>query len=975
MGKKILSLVCALCLVASMFTIGIFAASAEETGETPTETVTPVLNDWSKWEKKSSGSILKTDDISALAVITGNWSNGEFAYKDKVNLGDKWDLTYSIIFEKWLEAKTNFALNIGDLSIQLVKDTNKPNGNLNIVVKKGDAELYKGTDSVNLYVRDENETDAKLDADLIKKVGEAVSAAYKNDRFETLADRLTTISVKFDKGKLEIYDDGELYCEAINVENYDFSAANVSFKLDPQNNYMGVAAYDISANTYTTPGNKEDEREGVILTDWSKWNGTTAAWWTGEKAAWGKTTADKEGYDLFYVKADTADASKLTTFNYGEAVKLGNDFDYSFSMILPTGDNWRYDNTWEYKVTIGSLVLDIKGVGDTNGVFKLNATYKDKTVITGEEALTIEDDANMIKKVQEVTKAAGSHGPDSYCRGPMRIRVSFKDGDLKIYSGDKLYASATLSDYDFSAAKLVFQPIMNADNSHTALYDVVAKTYATPDPGKPDPEKPTEKGVKLEAKTDLVLDTDTFEGNTDDIKEANGKKYFFREDIRTTTINTKTAYDLGTGFEVTAKLAYLNWAKENNIGEHASIFFNEPGKGLELRIYSYCSNKKNGDGSYHNADDCNKNNDGHHVAGMEYKYDIAVCVDGVAVANYTTSSPNGTYTLRYLEGKVSVLFNGAPLKLTLASDKTEAKKVSVDGLDFSNTKIGLLMTGNWCREADSRSWYDISVAPASVEDDKGVKLDSKVQLPFNENTFNGAINGFKEGGYFYSTVNLINVDTITRYDLGTKFALEANLVFANPFPNYYGEHASMYVGTMGEGLELRVYVYCGADHNVDECNKNTDGHHSILKVGTYDVCLYYNGKLIGNCEGDCNEAPNGTYTLKYNEGKVSVDLNGETLNIKTPGGATAKTVDIADADFSNTTVGLAIMGNWHTDPTKRNWNTFSIAPLSGNGSIINNGGISGKTGDTRNIALAIAIMLGSASAAGLILLNKKQLAK
>ena len=582
-----------------------------------------------------------------------------------------------------------------------------------------------------------------------------------------------------------------------------------------------------------------------------------------------------------------------------------------------------------------------------------------------------------MKKIQDGLTSLGkgvASGIGNYGGRPYNISVKFDNGKLTVIDNnntkDSTYATVDIAGYSFKGAEASIVPFTGADNSNIAVTDISANVYTTPNP-----EKPTEKGVKLEAKTDLVLDTDTFEGNTDDIQEVNGKKYFYRQDINTTTINTKTAYDLGTGFEVTAKLAFVNWAKENDTGEHASIFFNEPGKGLELRIYSYCSNKKNKDGSYHSADDCNKKNDGHHVAGMEYKYDIAVCVDGVAVANYTSSSPNGTYTLRYLDGKVSVLFNGAALKLTLASDKTEAKTVSVDGLDFSNTKIGLLMMGNWCRDADSRSWYDISVAPTDGEDEKGVKLDSKVQLPFNEDTFTGAINGFKEGGYFYSTVNLINVDTLTRYDLGTKFALEANLVFANGYPNYYGEHASMYVGTMGEGLELRVYAYCAADHNEDECNVKTDGHHSLLKVGTYDVCLYYKGQLIGNLEGDCNEAPNGTYTLKYNEGKVSVDLNGETLNIKTPGGGTAKTVDIADADFSNTTVGLAIMGNWHADPAKRNWNTFSIAPLSGNGSVINSGSNGAKTGDTRNIALAIAIMLGSASAAGLILLNKKQLAK
>ena len=727
-------------------------------------------------------------------------------------------------------------------------------------------------------------------------------------------------------------------------------------------------------------GETPTETVTPVLNDWSKWKVSTKRAYQSP-AHFGVLNETDNGINAFYIKCGNSDAT--TKLVYGDKIDFGNKFDYNFKLLLrdywPKSD-WHVGDTPSLIVPafkIGDLELKFVGIDEEAKTFGCHISYKGKELFDGSKELVFVKDEALVKKIQDGLTSLGkgvASGIGNYGGRPYNISVKFDNGKLTVIDNnntkDSTYATVDIAGYSFKGAEASIVPFTGADNSNIAVTDISANVYTTPNP-----EKPTEKGVKLEAKTDLVLDTDTFEGNTDDIQEVNGKKYFYRQDINTTTINTKTAYDLGTGFEVTAKLAFVNWAKENDTGEHASIFFNEPGKGLELRIYSYCSNKKNKDGSYHSADDCNKKNDGHHVAGMEYKYDIAVCVDGVAVANYTSSSPNGTYTLRYLDGKVSVLFNGAALKLTLASDKTEAKTVSVDGLDFSNTKIGLLMMGNWCRDADSRSWYDISVAPTDGEDEKGVKLDSKVQLPFNEDTFTGAINGFKEGGYFYSTVNLINVDTLTRYDLGTKFALEANLVFANGYPNYYGEHASMYVGTMGEGLELRVYAYCAADHNEDECNVKTDGHHSLLKVGTYDVCLYYKGQLIGNLEGDCNEAPNGTYTLKYNEGKVSVDLNGETLNIKTPGGGTAKTVDIADADFSNTTVGLAIMGNWHADPAKRNWNTFSIAPLSGNGSVINSGSNGAKTGDTRNIALAIAIMLGSASAAGLILLNKKQLAK
>ena len=101
MGKKILSLVCALCLVASMFTIGIFAASAEETGETPTETVTPVLNDWSKWSVSCAKSwwipahvgILKEEANGINAMYAKTQSNTsdtatKFTYSDKIDFGN-----------------------------------------------------------------------------------------------------------------------------------------------------------------------------------------------------------------------------------------------------------------------------------------------------------------------------------------------------------------------------------------------------------------------------------------------------------------------------------------------------------------------------------------------------------------------------------------------------------------------------------------------------------------------------------------------------------------------------------------------------------------------------------------------------------------------------------------------------------------------------------------------------------------------
>ena len=156
----------------------------------------------------------------------------------------------------------------------------------------------------------------------------------------------------------------------------------------------------------------------------------------------------------------------------------------------------------------------------------------------------------------------------------------------------------------------------------------------------------------------------------------------------------------------------------------------------------------------------------------------------------------------------------------------------------------------------------------------------------------------------------------------------------------------MYVGEAGSGLELRI-------------KHDKEGRGS---AAFYNGYLYFEGQQIASV--DLVDAPNGVYSIRYSDGKVSVYLNDTAISWTLADGSTSTAVAVdGSSKFANVALGYRIVGNYH--PTDRYWEGFYLAPLGSSGTG------AGGTGDTRNIVVPVCVLIASACAAAFVLTRKK----
>ncbi len=334
-------------------------------------------------------------------------------------------------------------------------------------------------------------------------------------------------------------------------------------------------------------------------------------------------------------------------------------------------------------------------------------------------------------------------------------------------------------------------------------------------------------------------------------------------------------------------------------------------------------------------------------------------------------------SLVYDNGTVKILrANGTEVKFNDANEEL-IDEIVLDGANFKWVNL------SWNLQNANRTWqpaalFDLDIeyyvdpdAPVESEPiELGTPLTEEVVIEtITAADFIGDTSSIIDGYVYAQNTNPTLVQTKVEYDLGNAFQVKSNLTFANGYTNYYGGYAGMLLGDSGETLELRVYEYCArTDHDKENCPNNPDRHDETM-AAMFDITLYLNGQEIAT--HDMTSAPNGEYILKYDNGKVTVLLNEEAVMFKLSDGTKTTTVNVGEISFAKNRIGLRMSGNYHPNPDQRGWSTLTISPLStGTGSGSGSGGA--NTGDTRNIVLAIAIMVGSLSAAGLILLSRKQ---
>ena len=309
---------------------------------------------------------------------------------------------------------------------------------------------------------------------------------------------------------------------------------------------------------------------------------------------------------------------------------------------------------------------------------------------------------------------------------------------------------------------------------------------------------------------------------------------------------------------------------------------------------------------------------GLNVKGAEKgRYDLDASLSTTGGVGYS-----GTLTLTYKNGIITVAYKD---EIVITYDAT------ADALDFSAVNPGLSAKGNWS-SAKNFKILEFGLTSADVKPEPGAPIDTVVDGVLNANDWTGDTTYITDTGLFYADkTNKNTIWTAKAYDLSGGFKFSSKLQFKSYYTNYWGEHASIYIGEKDVGLELRI--------------KNRSG------IGMYDGFLYFGGQEIAKV--DLMNAPNGVWEIVYKNGKVTVNLGNAPVTWTLADNSTSTSVSIPNADFSRVNIGLYVHGNWST-PDRRNWSTYNLSAVSGG-----SGGANGSTGDTRNVVIpAVAIVLG-----------------
>ncbi len=351
---------------------------------------------------------------------------------------------------------------------------------------------------------------------------------------------------------------------------------------------------------------------------------------------------------------------------------------------------------------------------------------------------------------------------------------------------------------------------------------------------------------------------------------------------RVYSISSKDTYNLSGGFVFKSTLTFNNYFG-NYYGEHAAMYVGSVGTGLELRVYNVSGSKA---------------------------YNAYLYYAGQQLASYDlAAAPNGEYTITYKNGKVSVTLGGTAINWTLA-DTTAATEIALAGADFSNVTIGFRIAPNYTKNITLRNWTGVYLEAFPVSDSSTDSSESKPStetgLPIvggilNATDWQGGTERLTDGQFHAHDREVKTVNTVKSYNLSSGFDFASTLNFVNHFKNYYGEYASMYVGDAATGLELRI--------------------QNVKSQDLYNAYLYYGGVELASF--NFTVSPNGKYTVSYENGNVTVSLNGEDILWVLADASASTEVSIAGADFKDVNLGLHIEGNYGDG--YRYWEGYALA--------------------------------------------------
>ncbi len=376
------------------------------------------------------------------------------------------------------------------------------------------------------------------------------------------------------------------------------------------------------------------------------------------------------------------------------------------------------------------------------------------------------------------------------------------------------------------------------------------------------------------------------------------------------TVTSVKKYDLGTEWVASMKLetgAYMG----NNSGQPSKLIIGD----VEAIIYNAVDNGAN-------------------------PY-VALNVKGAEVGKYELDASysvknnghSGVLELSYKAGAIEVSCDGQVVIQYNASN---------DNLDFGSVNFGLSLKGNWVANEDKFSITEFAIETADCVPEPGDPIVTVSDAVFSATDWTGDTAAITTEGQFQATGNSKRkITSIVSYNLSEGFKFAGELTFKNGYTNYYGEHASMLVGSAEDGIEIRI--------------KNVQGQ------GMYTGHLVVKGEEVASV--DLLNAPNGKWEMVYKNGKLTVNLDSTPVTWTLANKSTATSVAIDGVDFSNKNLSFYIAGNYDS---RRYWTSYSLSPVAGG-----SGGTGGSTGDARNLIIPAVALVFSACAVAFVAKNRK----
>ncbi len=653
MKKRIFSVICAVMIVATLFSIAITSASGVTEAVNITAGFTQDI-----WEGHTEGIQVAWDKF---APTSASGATKTITTKDGYNLGDKWTASFKIGSNSTNNYEAEpFALRVGDL-VAVFYDRKKSDANsvAQVELKKDAASLEK----VNLP--------------------DTIGSKKSSGAFGTM-------KLEYDNGTAKLYFEDIVYITK-DVGTMDFSnaKATVSVKDRWVAKSAGVVNFALVGSTPTASSAPESSVPESSTPESSIPESSIPESSTPESSIPESSIPESS-----VPESSEAPVSSAPAPSYDDVIEFEAE---GFDSTYWTGDTSNIassgalisaaDNTTKTLTTVGSYNLGTlwassfvtgNNTGNRNGnaftlkIGELEAVLYEENTATG-DGMTVELKKNgaSVKKV-----AIGDRVTAKY------LVIRYNNGTATVGYNNVTYITEDVGAMDFSNVKASVSVEGNGKSAAIAVNKFTLKHMSTGEESSSSSAPAV--GEAIVPVIDGAITKADWEGDT---KRIDASGAFNAPEGTKNTITSVKTYNLSKGFKFASTLTFKNHFS-NYYGEYASMYVGDPETGLELRIQQ--DKEGRGNSAFYNG-------------YLLYNGEEIASVD-------LLNAPNGKWEITYKNGKVTVTQADAVVKWTLA-DKSTATTVSLDNPEFEAVKLGLHIQGNYCNT--NRYWKNYSITNAS----------------------------------------------------------------------------------------------------------------------------------------------------------------------------------------------------------------------------------------------------------------------